>query len=55
MIELVFYHSDVWFDRWADGSELNICCQQLVASTAPWVSEKQKELALNQITKIPVI
>lgn len=34
-------HSYVWFNRWPDGSELNICCHQLVASTAPWVSEKQ--------------
>lgn len=55
MKESVFYHSDVWFDRWADGSELNICCLQLVASTAPWVSQKQKDLALNQMPTIPII
>lgn len=46
-IPLSFYHSDVWFGRWVDGSELNIRCHQFFAFTAPFISGNQKDLAFD--------
>lgn len=35
---------DVWFDRWTDGFELGICCDQLIASTAPQVLNWEEQI-----------